>query len=227
MSKSLTARMGLWSSMTGLFCFVVYVFAFVGIAVSNPAFTWTDIDGFVLYSTAYSQFFKSLAMVFMLVYGVSYVIQIVCLGEYARPERRVWARLAALFALGFMALTGINYFIQVTAVRLQIISGQYDGLMQFVMFYPISAVAAVNMLGWTVFSGLASLFISFSLGTGRREKACRWSFFANGMVMLAGCVGYAADLFAVTFFCMYLGLGGTVFAMTVSQGVLYRKRLKE
>ena len=124
-------------------------------------------------------------------------------------------------------LDRINYFIQLTAVRLQIASGQYAGLIQIVMSYPISAAAAVNMLGWTVFSGLGSLFISFSLGSEKREKACRWSFFINGVVMLVGCIGYAADWFTVTFFCMYLGLGGTVFAMTVSQGVLYRKRLKE
>jgi len=224
MSKSLTARLGFWSSMTGLFCFLVYVIAFAGIALSGPAFVWTDINAFVLYNTQYSQFFKYLAMTFMLVYAIAYVIQIVCLGEYAMPEKCIWGRLAALFALGFACLTGTNYFIQLTAVRLQIASGQYDGLMQLVMSYPISAVAAVNMLGWTVFSGLGSLFVSFSLGTGRRERAVRWSFFANGIVMLLGCVGYALDSFIVIFLCMYLGLGGTVFAMTISECFLFRER---
>ena len=222
--KSLTARVGLWSSMTGLLCFLVYVFAFAGIAIANPPFVWTDIDAFVLYNTQYSQFLKYLAMTLMLVYGISFVAQIVCLGEYARPEKRLWARLAALFALGFAVLAGINYFIQVTAVRLQIESGQYQGLTQFVMSYPVSAAAAVNMLGWTVFSGISSLFISFSLGITKREKACKWSFFANGVVMLLGCAGYVVDCVPVVFLCMYLGLGATVFACTLSQCFLYRER---
>lgn len=159
----------------------------------------------------------------MPVYGVSYVIQIVCLREYAPPEKKVWASLSALFALGFAVLTGSITLSSSRRCGSRSRSGSMRELIQIVMSYPISAAAAVNMLGWTVFSGLGSLFISFSLGS---EKACRWSFFINGVVMLVGCIGYATDWFTVTFFCMYLGLGGTVFAMSVARFVLYRKRLK-
>lgn len=223
--KSLTARMGLWSSIIGLFSFVVYTVAFVGIALTNPAFAWTDMDAFVAYSQSYSQFFKYLAMAFMLVYGISYVVQVTCAGEYIDKSKRVLARLGASFALGFALLTGINYFIQLTAVRLQIVAGQGAGLAQWVMSYPISVVAAINMLGWTVFMGLASLCTAFCFGKAKGERACRRAFFANGVVMLIGCIGYVTYTFIVTFLCMYLGLGATVFAMTIAQWTLYKRRL--
>jgi hypothetical protein len=45
---------------------------------------------------------------------------------------------------------------------LQIEEGITEGLSQFVQSFPISGIAAINMLGWTVFFGLSSIFVGFA-----------------------------------------------------------------
>jgi len=157
MCKS-SARLGFWSALTGISAFVVYILSFVIILFINPAFTWTDFNAFLAYTAKYDQFFKYLAMFFMLVYGICFVIQLVCIDEFIDKSKHFYAKLAMLFGLGFAVLIGINYFIQLSAVRLQLESGQTEGLEQFIMSFPISGIASINMLGWTLFFGLASLF---------------------------------------------------------------------
>lgn len=223
--NSLTARLGFWSSVVGMLSFIVYIFSFVAIMVINPVFSWTNLNSFIEYNNNYNQFYKYLAMWFMLIFGISYVVQVVCLGEYADKPKQVFAKLAALFGTGFALLIGINYFIQLTAVRLQLEAGQGQDLAQFVMSYPVSAVAAINMLGWTVFFGVSSIFAALCLGDTKTEKACRRSLLANGIVMLIGCIGYAANSVGVVFLCMYIGLGATVFASSISQCLLYKNEV--
>ncbi len=46
----------------------------------------------------------------------------------------------------FFVLIGINYFIQISAVRLQIKAGQTNGLGQFIQANPVSVFSAINML---------------------------------------------------------------------------------
>ena len=100
----------------------------------------------------------------MIVYGACFAIQICSIEEIADLSKKYYVKLGELFALGFFVLIGINYFIQISTVRMNIDAGQTHGLEQFVQVNPISAIAAINMLGWTVFFGLSCFFVSFAFG---------------------------------------------------------------
>lgn len=218
------SRIGLGAALASLLAFLMYIISFVAILLHGKMFVWTNLADFVDYSNQYNSFFKDLAMVFMLVYSICYVIEMVCIEESVDPSRRFPAKLAGLFGLGFAVLTGINYFVQLTSVRLQIQTGNVAGLEQFIMSYPISGIAGINMLGWTVFLGLSSLCIAFCFGKSRAERFCTAAFLANAVFMLVAAVAFAANMTAVLFICMYLGLGGTMLATNLGLYKYFRNK---
>ena len=71
-----------------------------------------------------------------------------------------FTRIALSLGIGFAVLAGLFYFVQITAVRWSVQLGETTGLEQIIQANPLSALAAMNMLGWTLFLGLASLFFS-------------------------------------------------------------------
>ncbi len=214
--NKLVARLGFGAALVSLLSFFVYIISFICIALNAPIFIWTNLAKFAEYNSQYNQIFKHIAMIFMLIYCICYVIEMVCLEEWVEQSKRVLAKLAVLFGLGFAILTGINYFIQITSVRFQVQTGKIGGLEQFIMSYPISAVAAINMLGWTVFLGISSLCIAFCFGKSKTENLCKYSFLANALFMLVASAGYIADINVIVFVCMYVGLGGTMLATALS-----------
>ncbi len=218
--NKLVARLGFGATLVSLLSFFVYTISFVAIALNSPLLNCTDSQDF---NTYYNQFFRNLAMTFMLIYCICYVIEMVCLEEWVEQSKRVLAKLAVLFGLGFSLLAGICYFIQITSVRLQLQIGKIDGLEQFIMSRPTSGIAAINMLGWTVFYGISSLCIAFCFGNSKIENFCRYSFLANALFMLVAAVGYIANVTVVVFVCMYIGLGGTMLATALGLCRLFSK----
>lgn len=161
----------------------------------------------------------------MLVFGVSYVVLLTSILDFADPDRRILVRIAVCFGLAFAVSIGINYFLQISAVRLGILKGQTQGLEQFIQSNPISGVAAINMLGWTVFFALSSLFVAPVFTGGRLEKVIRSAFLVNGIICLLGGVGYVFDLAILIFFCMYLGMGAAVLVAVIPLCIMFRRML--
>ena len=138
-------------------------------------------------------------------------------------ERKLLARIGLSFAIIFAALTGINYFVQLTAVRLAIQKDVTAGLEQIVQANPISAVAAVNVLGWSLFFGLASLFAAPLFrghGLARFVSICLW---INAAMCLLGGLGYVMDNAAMVFITLNFGMGGAVLAAAIGLVVLFRR----
>ena len=88
---------------------------------------------------------------------------------------------------------------------MQIDSGHTSGLEQFIQANPISAMAAINMLGWTVFFGLSCIFAGLALGNTKLEKVSKYAFLANGVLMFIGVIGYLLDQSVVVFLCRKRG----------------------
>lgn len=115
---------GYWSSVIAIVTFIVYIICFVAIFIMEPVFTWTNVENYLSIVQTSNQFFKHIAMAFMIVFGVCYVIQVCSIEEIAAASKKYYAVLAKLFGTGFCVLIGINYFLQIIAVRLQINAGQ-------------------------------------------------------------------------------------------------------
>ncbi|MFW6121895.1 MAG: hypothetical protein ACOC80_13510 [Petrotogales bacterium] len=221
--NKLSAKLGFWSAFICLLAFILYMVGFMAIMIVNPPFVWTDLADFVEYTNNYNQFYKHMAEFSMLVSSVFFVILISAIFDFVSKSRKILVRLGIHFAIAFSVTISINYFIQFTSIRLQINEGIAEGLSQFVQSFPISGVAAINMLGWTVFFGLSSIFVGFAFSGGRLEKFIKFAFIANAINSFLGGVGYTLDIFFLTFFTMYLGMGFFVLLIMISMMQYFRR----
>jgi len=208
-------KAGYLASIIGIAAFVLYTFCFIGILVVNPIFIWTNFENYIMSIQTTNQIFKHIAMILMIVYGVCFIIQVCSIDEIAVRTKKFYAKLAELFGIGFLALVSINYFVQLTTVRMQIDIGQTNGLEQFIQANPISGMAAINMLGWTIFFGLSCIFAGLALGNTKIEKVIKYAFLSNGVMMFLGAIGYLLDKSVVVFLCMNLGMGSAILIATI------------
>ena len=220
-------KAGYISSVIGIATFVLYTFCFIAILVVNPIFIWTNFENYIMSVQTTNQIFKHIAMFLMIVYGVCFLIQVCSISEFAVKAKKYFAKLAELFGIGFLTLISINYFVQLTTVRMQVYTGQTDGLEQFIQANPVSGMAAINMLGWTIFFGLSCLFAGLALGNTKIEKVIKYAFLSNGVMMFLGLIGYLFDISVVVFLCMNLGMGSAILIATIPLCYLFKKVIKE
>jgi hypothetical protein len=117
---------------------------------------------------------------------------------------------------------GTHYFTQISAVRINVLAGRTEGLEHFVQANPYSILSAINMLGWTVFLGLASLFLAPAFSGGRRERVIRWAFVLAGLFCLGGGIGYVWEVTWLVFVTVNLGMGRAVLVATAALALWFR-----
>lgn len=213
--NNIALKVGYWAAVIAVVAFVVYTVCFVAILFVNPIFLWTNFENYIKAVQTTNQTFKHIAMIFMMVYGACFVIQLSCIEEFAELSKKYYAKIAELFGIGFFALIGINYFVQISTVRMQINAGQTKGLEQFIQANPISAMAAINMLGWTIFFGLSCIFAALAFGKTKVEKIIKYAFLVNGIMMLLGAVGYLFNIAIIVFLFVNIGMGVAILTATI------------
>jgi len=193
-ASPLALKLGFWSAVTAFLTFVIYTVCFVAILRSSPLFTWTTLADYVAYVEAYGGVLRPLAQFSMLLFGLSFVVLLNSIHEYTRTERKILTRVSVGFGLLFAVTVGIHYFTQFSAVRLNVLEGRTEGLEHFVQANPYSILSAINMLGWTVFLGLASLFVAPVFSAAGLERLIRFALLLNGVFCLSGGIGYVWEI---------------------------------
>lgn len=221
----MAARLGFWSAVAIAVAFVLYTVAFVGILLTSPLFMWTNLEDYIFYTQHYGQSLQHLARFLMLLFGPLFVVLLNCIHDTTLPDRRVLSRIALSFGIAFAVLSSINYFVQLSTVRLSLASGQTAGLEHIVQANPYSTITAINMLGWTLFLGLASLFVAPVFGGDWLARIIRGAFLLNGVFCLVGGVGYVLEITALVFLTINLGLGVAVLVAAVGLAVWFRRGL--
>lgn len=216
-------QLGFWSAFAIAALFIIFTLCFVAIALTPPLFTWTNLADYVAFATSHNQLFQNVARLTMLLFGPLYVMLLSSIHGQVPEEARLWTRIALCFGTVFAALTGINYFVQLSAVRLSLLKGEFQGLDQVVQANPISAISAINMLGWTLFLGLSSIFVAQAFSGSRLERGIRAAFLFNGVCCLLGGIGYVFDIVALVFVTINLGMGGAVLVAAILLCVLYKR----
>ena len=145
----------------------------------------------------------------------------------APPEKKATTRLSLSFGLLFAVLVGGFYFVQLSTVRLSVAKDQFAGLEQIVQANPYGALSAFNMLGWTLFFGLSSLFAAPVFSGSRLANTIRWLFVINGIMCLLGGIGYALEITTLVFFTINFGMGGAVMVLTIALCVYFRRVEKQ
>ena len=177
----LSIRLGFWSSILMATSFIVYTIAFVAILSFFRIPPWTGLSDFVAsVNNTWYLFYTSCQLLAFLT-PLLFVLVINSIHDYARNDKKILTRISICFAIVFAALSSINYFIQFSAVRLNILHGQPEGVEQFIQLNPLAVITAINILGWTLFLGLSSLFIVPIFSGSGLEKLIRLSFLINGV----------------------------------------------
>lgn len=225
--QRLPMRLGLWSSGLIAVAWLIFTACFVLIAVRAPLFIWTDLPAFLAHHREHGQALALLAQTCCVAVGPLTVILFNSLYETVAPSHKVLARPALLFALGFAVLTGIHYFMQISAVRWNLDQGQTAGIEHFLQARPYAMISAVNMLGWTLFLGLASLFVAPLFAGSRLRVAIRRLWWANGFFCLVAGAAYVFDFVVVLFISINVGMGGAFTALAVLIWLDYRRQLRQ
>jgi uncharacterized Tic20 family protein len=221
-TNPLARKLGFWAAVTAFLTFITYTVCFIGILLSGPLLMWTSLADYVAYVKQYGGPFQPLAKFAMLLFGLSFVVLLNCIHEYARGERRILTRIALGFCLLFAGAVGMHYFTQISAVRINVLAGRTEGLEHFVQANPYSILSAINMLGWTVFLGLSSLFVAPAFSATKLERVIRWAFTLTGLFCLGGGIGYVWEITWLVFVTITLGMGGTVLVATAGLALWFR-----
>jgi hypothetical protein len=219
----LSIQLGFWSALLSALMFGVYTVAFAAILTVSPLFLWTNFADYVEYTGLYHTFWPELGRLSMLLFSLLFVVLLASLEDYARAEEKILARISRSFALGLAVLAGSFYFVQISAVRINFQHGDLAGLEQVIQANPYSAFAALNMMGWTFFFGLSSLFVAPIFHGGGLARMIRWAFLVNGISCLLGAVGYIFEIVALIFLTINLIMGGAILVVSVGLAVLFRR----
>lgn len=222
--NKLSLKIGYWSAIFLALAFVVWIVSFIGIAITSPLFYWTNLYDYITYVQANNRFFQNLAYVFMLLTGPLYVLVINGYYEYAEDSKRVLVRISLIFGLAFAVLSSLNYFIQLSSVRFNIIEENYGGIEHFLQANPLSLTTSIVMLGWSLFLGLSSLFMFSVFGGKGLNRVLRLAFLINGISCLMAGVGYVFQIDMLTFIFSNIVTGGAIMVISITS-IKHFKRL--
>jgi hypothetical protein len=221
--NKITLNTGLWSAIICLSAFIIWIIAFTGIAIQSPLFQWTNIEDYIYYVTNNSQFFQYLAKSFMIIFSLGYMILAIVFYEFARDERKILVKIAVVFSIMFGIVSSIHYFVQISSVRFAIAENEYSGLANFLQSNPISFLSSVNMLGWTLFLGLSTLFMYLGFPQKSGTKGIRYGLVINAVSCIFGGIGYLFQIDLLTFIFMNLGIGLGFILLSVSSIKFFNK----
>ncbi len=211
--KLLAIRLVKWTSVGELIYTAIYMvlFALTINLLSGEPFMgvfpieeWVDVHSF---AQSMTQPYKDLLTAMQIAtcfYAV--LLMILFLALYLLEETRKGYAVWGLTSGGISTVLIVGtYMLQFTYVRSAIASGNLDGLDRFILYNFHSSVALVNMMGYMLFGGLASIFFGLLF-----EKS-RWLSIVKGLY-----IGYGV----VCLLCMVLFISGNFNALIIWFGAM-------
>ncbi len=217
--------LGFWAALGAALTLLVFSVCLVAVLLVQPLYLWDGLAGYLAYARANPPLLARLAQLMLLLLGPLLVLLLSSIHELCAVEQRPLTRASLCFGLAFAALTGSHYVVQLTAVPAAVRSGSYAGLEQIVQANPYSAMSAINMLGWTLCLGLATLLAAAAFSGSGAPRVIRVSLLVCGASCLLGGVGYGLEQAALVFVTINLGMGGALTVATLALALhLYRWR---
>jgi hypothetical protein len=187
--RKTAGQFGWWVAVLTSLCTLV----FAAIAIATPArsgpfcATW----GCVPYPyTAVAQFIPG--DYFWLIPGILlallFVLLFACIHSFALEGRKLFSRIALLFAGAYALVILADYFSQLTIVMPSLQAGETAGLSLFTQYNPHGFFIAGEALGYLLMS-LAFLCAAPVFSGGRAGRALRWLFGLDFILAVAAFVG--------------------------------------
>jgi hypothetical protein len=186
-----TRRIGFWAAIVATIVGYAYLVGYILLLAKYPIAPWSGMGAFAAsMMTSYGNAVSAL-QILALLQALSIGLLAIVVHDCVAPELKIFTRIAVVCATAFVILASINYYVQWVAIRQGILKGNIDGLGLFVQFNFDSPMSAINMLGWTLFYGLAALALAPVFRAGRMEKWIRWGLVVYGINGVATAVGLA------------------------------------
>jgi len=218
----LSIKLGLWAAVLIAITFIVYTISFSAILLFFRIPTWTSLPDFI--ASTSGNWFSPYTFCQFLAFLTPplFVLLINSVHDNTSDVKKSLTRASLCFSLIFATLSSIHYFVQFTAVRLGMLHGHTDGLEQFIQLNPDSVIVAINMLGWTVFFGLSSLFMVPIFSSGKLGKVIKFSFLVNGIICILGAIGYILEVTILNILFFYI-MGAAVMVIAVSSSIWFKR----
>jgi hypothetical protein len=209
--------LGFWSSIVVTLTGILYGTS-MGILISNysiPKFFdlaqfISKVDGKFIDLYSFCQLFAFISTLF-------FIVILNCIHESVEHYNKIFTRLSIYFGLAFSILASLNYFVQFSIVRISINDGITQNLDNFVQFNPRSFTFAINMLGWSLFLGLSTLFLGIIFKGKGMNLAIRSSLYATSIFCLIGFIGFILDIkFFLLIFQVGMSLGLTLSSIFIA-----------
>lgn len=220
----LILKTGRLSALICLISFAIWIISFTGIALSSPLFYWTNLTEYIDYVNKYPQFFPNLAKSFLIVFSLAYMMLIFVFHEFTSKERQLFAKLAMAFALIFALVSSVHYFIQISTVRFAIEGQDYTGLEHFLQAKPTSFISSMNMIGWTLYLGLSTLFAYLSFRNKTGKRLLKFGLLSNTISCLLAGIGYLFQIDSITFIFINIGMGGSMIIISIAAIKMFKQR---
>lgn len=117
-----------------------------------------------------------------------YLIAMVAIHAYARPEAKVYSQVALVFMTILAAITTSVHFVILTVGHQLEATGQ-SWVPLVISFRWPSVLYTLDILAWDWFFALSLLFASVVFTEGRLERAVRMLLIVSGVLSLVGLVG--------------------------------------
>jgi hypothetical protein len=179
-----TARLGFWSSVVVLSSGVILLCGIVASSILLPPALTTEWSGIGPYAEAYRAtdgVITSLSFLAALVLCPAYVFQILGINRAHRPTLGGSGKLGLMSAVAFSVLSGLNYFVQLTIVRYDILSSRTTGIDWLIFQNPSSLMLGLDFVGW-FFLGLAFLSVASQFRATTLDKTIRYLLIINAIV---------------------------------------------
>lgn len=160
-----------------------------------------------------------------------FVVLVASIHSYARPDKKVFSRIALSFALISAVAITMDYFIQLTVIQPSLLKGETEGLALFSQYNPHGVFIALEDLGYLMMS-LAFLFMAGAFaGNEGLLRAIRWLFILGALLVFAAFIvlslvfgnnlEYRFEVFVITINWIILIAAGVLLA------ALFRRALKQ
>ncbi len=174
-----TPRMGYWLSLFSLLLGVAYFGLVIAALVSG------DFPPAGLY--------ESLISVVTILSVPGIVLLWVVIHQITPAEKQVFSLGSLVLITIFATLTSINRYNALTTVPQATAMGKTDGLEWFLPYSWPSIMAAMEVLAWGFYYGLACLCLAPVFGKTKLEKAIVWTLIASGGLSLVATLGQVVN----------------------------------
>ncbi|MEJ2571102.1 MAG: hypothetical protein P8Z41_03125 [Anaerolineales bacterium] len=207
-------KLGFWAAI--LAAIFSLLFAVLAIAYSPP--DWAGIEA---YAEGFD-FLQMLNMIPVVLVTIAVIVVMACIHSIAPSSKKVFSLIAIAFSVVYATIISTNYYVQLFVVRLNLVSGNLEGLQLLAMPNLHSVFFALEALGY-MFLSLATLFVLPVFGRGILAGWIRAFIIISGGLGIFGTIVALFDLPLLIF--AGLGLWSLTFPIAMIFVAVYFRSL--